>query len=109
MPKKPTLSAFLGDPPPSTLPTEWWRTITPTALPTQAHRVIAKFGGPYALARLLEYSPSQVYRWTYEKDAARNGTGGVIPKAPLYRIIKLARRERVLLTSADLDPRQTGD
>lgn len=74
---------------------------------TQARRIIAKFGGVPVLARLLGYSLSQVYRWTYGRDARSSGTGGVIPPRALGRIIELAPTVGVTLTSEDLDPRTT--
>lgn len=101
----PTLSELLGESRAKPLRPHDWASKRPDELPTQAHRIIAKFGGPRALARLLGYDASQVYRWTYRKDRYSNGTNGVIPEKALRRILKLARVHGVLLTQDDLDPR----
>jgi hypothetical protein len=77
---------------------------------TQAQRVIAKFGGPRALARALKENgtprdPATIYRWTYPSHT--NGRGGIIPKNAWGDILAVARIQGVLLTAEDLDPRPT--
>lgn len=77
----------------------------------QAQTIIAKFGGPRELARVLKevsddpkehYHPSTIYRWMYPEDAG--GTGGEIPTPALKTIIKAARVAGVLLTPDDIYP-----
>lgn len=76
--------------------------------PSQAHRVIAKFGGVRDLCRSLAHvgtdvrDPSAVYRWTYPKP---QGTGGLIPNPAIPGILRAARYEGVMLTDDDLRPR----
>lgn len=81
---------------------------------TQAQRIIAKFGSPYKLAKLLTMvkqledpharpvHPSTVYRWTYDKNIG--GAGGVIPNREIEWIKKVARYNGILLTDADWSP-----
>lgn len=42
-----------------------------------AEDIISRFGGAYALAKILNIDVAWVYRWTYPK--SRRGTGGRIP------------------------------
>lgn len=73
---------------------------------SQAARIIAKFGGPYPLARKIGYDASQVFRWRYpEAPHLKRGTGGMIPQRALRLILQMAREEGVLLTDDDLTPR----
>lgn len=76
---------------------------------SQAERVLAKFGGARALARILDglgikKDPSGFYRWTHPK--SRGGTGGVIPTSAWKMLIYAARMEGILLTSDDMDMRE---
>lgn len=77
----------------------------------QAQSVVAKFGGPYELARTLKecsddpedhYSPSTIYRWMYPKEAG--GTGGEIPTRGIQAVMKVARLAGVMLTTEDIYP-----
>lgn len=73
---------------------------------SQAARIIAKFGGPYPLARKIGYDASQVFRWRYpEAPHPKRGTGGMIPQRALRLILAMAREEGVLLTDDDLTSR----
>jgi hypothetical protein len=81
-----------------------------TELKSQAERVIAKFGNARRLASLLRHveptkvwNPSAIYKWAYPTN--KGGRGGVIPSRNIEYIIKAARLEGIILTTADLDPR----
>lgn len=69
---------------------------------TQAQRIIAKFGGPYRLAKLIGCQPSTVYRWTYDRP---RGTGGLIPADSMTDVLRAAAYLKLRLTAKDLDPR----
>lgn len=74
---------------------------------SQAALVIEKCGGPAAVARLIDYDPSQVFRWRYpESPHYKRGTGGLIPRRALRRLIRVARERGLLLTDEDLLPRR---
>jgi hypothetical protein len=77
----------------------------------QAQTIIAKFGGPRELARVLKevsddpndhYHPSTIYRWMYPQDVG--GTGGEIPLPALKTILKAARVAGVMLTADEIYP-----
>lgn len=76
---------------------------------TQAERIIEKFGGVYALAKMLKECdpntalvPSSIYRWTYSKE--KLGTGGIVPTAAIPAIIKAARMNGIYLHVNDFFP-----
>lgn len=69
---------------------------------TQAERVIARFGGPATLARILGKDPATVYRWTYSR--AKGGTDGLIPSSALRQVLEAARREGIFIGPDDLYP-----
>lgn len=76
---------------------------------TQAERIISKFGSVDKLAKALRQvnypkDVSSIYRWNYSKDV--NGTAGLIPSHCMPYVIDAARMEGILLTAADLDPRE---
>lgn len=76
---------------------------------TQAERVINKFGNVDNLAKALSQvnypkDVSSIYRWKLSKEV--NGTAGLIPSHCLPHVIEAARLEGILLTAADLDPRE---
>lgn len=84
-------------------------------LPSQAQRIIDKFGSPYYMSQAIQratgrtISPSTIYRWTYAKsngkDGRNQGTGGVIPNRALQELVlPTARLEGILLTPDDLNP-----
>lgn len=69
---------------------------------SQAAHLIRKFGGPRYLADVIGYDRSQIYRWTYpEKPHPKRGTGGVVPRRAVERMVKAARALGVLLTDED--------
>lgn len=77
----------------------------------QAHTIIAKFGGPSRLARLMSrhldrtVARSTIYRWTYSKARhGKSGTNGIIPTSALNLILEIARKEGIFITSDDLYP-----
>jgi hypothetical protein len=75
----------------------------PKALRSQAQRIFDRFNvTPYGMGKLLRMDVTAPYRWLYP---APKGTGGVVPTAAMGRIIRIARREGVLLQSSDFDPR----
>ena len=67
----------------------------------QAQRIIRKFGGARRLAALIGKNPATVYRWTYKRPA---GTGGVIPTPALKRVIKIAKKHGIVITTKHLYP-----
>lgn len=79
-------------------------------LPSQAQRVIAKFGGARGLMRALQRleprkhrDATSIYRWTYPK--SKGGTDGLIPTAAMADVTEAARLDGVLLSAEDWDPR----
>lgn len=77
-------------------------------IPSQAARVVAKFGGVNRLVYLFNQhgEPIQkpaVYKWTYP--VHRGGTGGYIPYYYWEIIFKIARFEGIVFSSEELDPR----
>lgn len=80
---------------------------------TQAERVVAKFGGPYRMARALaalpdpamHRSPSVIYRWLWTKRRGRqNVRNGRIPVNAWDGIQLAARMHGILLTAEDMKP-----
>lgn len=67
----------------------------------QAAKIIAKFDGEAALARILGISRVTPYRWQY---APPGGTDGLIPSHWVDAINKAARIYGVLLTELDWAP-----
>lgn len=69
---------------------------TPTS--QQAKKILDKFGGPAAAAKVLGLQRSTVYRWTWGKPA---GTGGYIPVSAIPLVRRAARLHGILLTNDD--------
>ncbi len=67
----------------------------------QAQKIIAKFGGEVAMAKLLGLSRISVYRWQYRWPY---GTDGLIPPRRVNDINEIARREGILLREEDWMP-----
>ena len=67
----------------------------------QAQKVIFKFGGEAAVAKLFGISRITVYRWQY---ARPYGTDGLIPTPMVEKLNSIARVQGVLLTSNDWLP-----
>ncbi len=75
----------------------------PRPLRCQAQRVFDRFHvTAYGMAKLLKMNVSVPYRWLYPSP---KGTGGMVPTSAMRKIIRIARREGVLLHSSDFDPR----
>lgn len=81
----------------------------------QAQTLVAKFGGPRELARILRQcsdnpkdhiTPSTIYRWMYPR--SRGGRGGEIPLESLQIILKCARLAGVMLKTEDIYPNLVG-
>ena len=68
----------------------------------QAERIVAKMGGAYTLAKLMNLHPTTIYKWTYSEE--HNGTGGIIPGRQLRKLLKVAREEGIFITANDLFP-----
>lgn len=71
---------------------------------TQAERIIARFGGTGKLAEAIGRDTSSIYRWTYVRNAASVGTGGLIPLAAIPLIKDAAERLGIELTAEDWQP-----
>ena len=69
---------------------------TPTS--QQAKKILDKFGGPAAAAKVLGLQRSTVYRWTWGKP---EGTGGYIPVSAIPLVRRTARLHGILLTNDD--------
>jgi hypothetical protein len=74
----------------------------------QAQRVIQKFGGAIRLSAILgtlghKITVSAIRKWGYPK--AKGGTNGFVPPDHWALIFKAARKDGILFTSKDLDPR----
>lgn len=67
----------------------------------QASKIIKRFGGEAALARILNISRISCYRWQYRRPY---GCDGLIPSAQVERIRELARANGVLLRPEDWVP-----
>lgn len=83
--------------------------VNPSAPPSQAEKVLAKFGGARSLARALQRldpkkhrDPASIYKWTYPRN--KGGTGGLIPGYALGAVLEAARVEGILLSPDDLYP-----
>ena len=66
----------------------------------QAGKIIARFGGEAALAKLIGVSRITLYRWQY---ARPYGSDGLIPTAQIEKIRSIARVEGVLLRPEELN------
>ena len=82
-------------------------------VPTQAERIIRKFGNARDAARALSLAadkgligrshvrtPATIYKWTWS--AARGGTNGQIPNSAIAALKKAGRLVGVLITADDL-------
>lgn len=67
----------------------------------QAQKIVAKFGGEVAMAKLLGISRISVYRWQYRWPY---GSDGLIPSQRVNAINELARVQGVLLREEDWMP-----
>ena len=64
-----------------------------------AAHIIAKCGGPEAVAAMVGIHPSNVHRWTYPKD--KGGTDGRVPTRHHRKLIEAARAKGITLTPDD--------
>ena len=56
-----------------------------------AHKIIAMFGGPGPLARLLNLNRSTVWRWQVSSEERKHGKDGVVPPELQQKLIDLAK------------------
>lgn len=64
-----------------------------------ARSIIAKFGGPDAVARITKRDVSRVYRWMYPRD--RGGTDGSIPHAEARKLLDHAVENGIALEASE--------
>lgn len=67
----------------------------------QATKIIAKFGGEAAFARILGVNRITAYRYNYSRPYGRDG---LIPVGMVERVQTAARHEGILLTEKDWAP-----
>lgn len=67
----------------------------------QAQKVVSRFGGESALARLIKCSRISIYRWQYRRPY---GSDGLIPSAQIEKIKAVARAYGVLIRAEDWVP-----
>jgi len=67
---------------------------------TPAEWVIKQFGGPSALGRALDKSPSSISRWTSPKN--QKGLDGRVPSMDQAKILQLARENDFDINCDDL-------
>jgi hypothetical protein len=70
-----------------------------------SRHVIAKCGGPQAVADMLGISRNAVDRWKYAVESG--GTGGIIPTRRQIELVEKARARGIELSPADFFPAQT--
>lgn len=68
---------------------------------TPAKYVVKIFGGVRAAATLIGRNPSSICRWQMPK--SRGGYGGAVPRAARLRILEIAKKKRLPITSWHLD------
>lgn len=66
---------------------------------TSAAHIIAKCGGPQAVADMLRVDLTTVHKWKYPK--ARGGTDGRVPTGRQHELLKRAREAGIDLTPDD--------
>lgn len=64
-----------------------------------ARSIIAKLGGPDAVARITKRDVSRVYRWMYPRD--RGGTDGSIPQGEARKLLAHAAEAGVALDASE--------
>lgn len=70
-----------------------------------ATSIIEKFGGPEAVAEIVETSSGQVRRWRYPKE--KGGTGGAVPHWHISKLMNAARSRKMKLKAEDFLPLQS--
>lgn len=66
---------------------------------TAAEKIIAKLGGPKAVAAIARVDVSAVHRWGYPRE--RGGTGGRIPSRHQQQLLDHARANGIDLSPSD--------
>lgn len=64
-----------------------------------AENIIAKCGGPQAVAEMLGLNVASVHKWKYPTE--KGGTGGLIPTSRAQELLELARRRGIDLSRQD--------
>lgn len=67
-----------------------------------ANSIITKFGGPEAVAVIVDATPGQVRRWRRSKE--KGGTGGIVPHWHIEKLVAAAIARRIKLKPADFAP-----
>lgn len=70
-----------------------------------ANSIITKFGGPEAVAAIVEATPGQVRRWRRSKE--KGGTGGAVPHWHIGKLMLAAQARRIRLKADDFLPTAT--
>lgn len=70
-----------------------------------ANSIITKFGGPEAVAAIVEATPGQVRRWRRAKN--KGGTGGAVPHWHIPKLMSAAAERKLRIRAEDFMPRQT--
>lgn len=68
---------------------------------TPAELVIQTFGGVRATARRLGKTPGAVCKWALPIE--KHGTGGRIPSTARSKILEIVKKEKLALSSHELD------
>ena len=66
---------------------------------TIAKNIIAKCGGPHAVAEMLGLNVASVHKWKYSTE--KGGTGGLIPTVRAQELLERARKAGVDLKPED--------
>jgi hypothetical protein len=82
--------------------------VIPSPDPSQAERIIERFGGARALSRIfaamgINRTPSSIYKWTYPRE--KGGTDGIIPTSAWPDLLSAARIHGILISEEEFDPR----
>lgn len=64
-----------------------------------ANSIITKFGGPEAVAAIVDATPGQVRRWRRTKD--KGGTGGAVPHWHIKKLLAVAAERRIKVRPED--------
>lgn len=70
-----------------------------------ATSIINKFGGPEAVAAIVDATPGQVRRWRYSKE--KGGTGGAVPHWHIPKLMAAAVKRKVRIRAEDFLPRES--
>lgn len=69
-----------------------------------ATSIIKKFGGPEAVAAIVDTTPGQVRRWRQAKE--KGGTGGAVPHWHISKLMDAAVARKLKLKADDFLPRK---